>query len=162
MHLLPTLRYKRVFNIPIEKLKELEISLVLLDMDNTTAPWRTDIVAPEIAAWVEKTKQSGITVALLTNSKGLNADSIGKKLDIPVYKNAKKPFKKESVKLLKKLSVKPENVLFVGDQLFTDISLANKIKAKSVLLEPLESREWWATKVFNRSREKLVWRFLFK
>lgn len=162
MHLLPTLRYKRVYNIPIEKLKELRISLVLLDMDNTTAPWRTDFVAPQIADWVKDTKQAGITVALLTNSKGLNADSIGKQLNIPVYKNAKKPFRKESVKLLKSLKIKPENVLFVGDQLFTDISLANKLKAKSVLLEPLENREWWATKVFNRSREKLVWKFLFK
>ena len=51
MGLLPTLRYKRVYDIPLEKLKELEILLVLLDMDNTTAPWRTDIVAPEIAAY---------------------------------------------------------------------------------------------------------------
>ena len=162
MKLLPTLRYKRVYEIPKEKLKELGITLVLLDMDNTTAPWRTDYVAPQIALWVEEIKKENIIVALLTNSKGLNADSIGKKLNIPVYKNAKKPFKSETKKILKALSIKAENTLIVGDQLFTDIVLANKIKAKSVLLEPIDNREWWATKVFNRTREKLVWKFLFK
>lgn len=162
MGLLPTLRYKRVYEIPKEKLKELGITLVLLDMDNTTAPWRTDYVAPQIALWVEEIKKENIIVALLTNSKGLNADSIGKKLNIPVYKNAKKPFKSETKKILKALSIKAENTLIVGDQLFTDIVLANKIKAKSVLLEPIDNREWWATKVFNRTREKLVWKFLFK
>ena len=162
MGLLPTLRYKRVYEIPKEKLKELGITLVLLDMDNTTAPWRTDYVAPRIASWVEEIKKENIIVALLTNSKGLNADSIGKKLNIPVYKNAKKPFKSETKKILKALSIKAENTLIVGDQLFTDIVLANKIKAKSVLLEPIDNREWWATKVFNRTREKLVWKFLFK
>ena len=87
-------------------------------MDNTLAPWHSDNVPEEFFPWVKKVKETGVTVALLTNSKGENADSIGKKLNIPVYKNAKKPFKKPTVKLLKTLNIAPENVLFVGDQLF--------------------------------------------
>lgn len=162
MGLIPTLRYNRLNNIPLEKLAELKIQLVFLDMDNTLAPWHSDNVPEEFFPWVENVKNAGVTVALLTNSKGENADSIGRKLNIPVYKNAKKPFKKPTVELLKSLNISPENVLFVGDQLFTDVQLANSIKAKCVLTVPLENREWWCTKVFNRSREKLVWRFLFK
>ncbi len=162
MNLKPTLCYNRLSDIPLDELKNLKISLVFLDMDNTLAPWHSDSVPQEFYPWVEKAKATGITVALLTNSKGTNADFIGKKLDIPVYKNAKKPFKKPTLNLLKELGVAPENVLFVGDQLFTDVQLANSIKAKCVLTVPLEAREWWCTKVFNRSREKLVWRFLFK
>lgn len=162
MGLIPTMRYNRLSDIPPEKLSELKIQLVFLDMDNTLAPWHSDCVPSEFFPWVEKVKNQGVTVALLTNSKGNNADSIGKKLNIPVYKNAKKPFKAPTKKLLKELDVNPENVLFVGDQLFTDVQLANSINAKCVLTVPLEDREWWCTKVFNRSREKLVWRFLFK
>ncbi len=162
MGLIPTLRYNCLSDIPLEKLAENNIQLVFLDMDNTLAPWHSDAVPEKFYPWVEAVKNSGITVALLTNSKGENADSIGRKLDIPVYKNAKKPFIRPTRTLLKKLEVNPENVLFVGDQLFTDVQLANSIKAKCVLTVPLENREWWCTKVFNRSREKLVWRFLFK
>jgi len=159
---LPTLRYKRIYDIPLEKLNEMNISLVLVDMDNTIARWHSDDVLPETEKWINDVKNANISVALLTNSKGVNADSIGKKLDIPVYKGANKPFKSKVKRLLNVLDVLPCNTLFVGDQLFTDISLANKLKAKSVLLEPLDNREWWATKVFNRTRERLVWRFLFK
>lgn len=162
MNLKPTLRYNRLSDIPLDELKNLKISLVFLDMDNTLAPWHSDCVPKEFYSWIEEAKATGITVALLTNSKGSNADSIGKKLNIDVYKNAKKPFKRPTLNLLKALGVAPENVLFVGDQLFTDVQLANSIKAKCVLTAPLEDREWWCTKVFNRSREKLVWRFLFK
>lgn len=162
MSLKPTLRYNRLSDIPFDDLKNLNIRLVFLDMDNTLAKWHSDVVPEEFYPWVEKVKAMGITVALLTNSKGENAVSIGKKLDIPVFRDAKKPFKKPTLKLLKSLNVSPENVLFVGDQLFTDVQLANSIKAKCVLTVPLDTHEWWCTKVFNRSREKLVWRFLFK
>lgn len=162
MKLLPTKRYKRIYDIPIEVLKQLNIRLVLADMDNTLAPWHSDSVAQESVAWVKKVQSENITVGLLTNSKGSNADNIGRKLNIPVFKNAKKPFKSQTKRLLKELGFLSNETLIVGDQLFTDILLANKIKAKSVLVEPLSPNEWWATKVFNRTRERLVWKFLFK
>lgn len=162
MGLLPTARYTHLSDIPLEFLLEQNIRLVLLDMDNTLAPWHSDEVPKNFYPWVEEIKSKGISVALFTNSKGSNADKIGEKLNIPVYKNAKKPFKKQALRLFNELGVKNESVLFVGDQLFTDIQLANSLKSKSVLTVPLEEREWWCTKVFNRSREKLIWRFLFK
>ena len=162
MGLLPTLRARRLYDVSVEALKEMGISLVLLDMDNTLAPWHSTEVSEESREWIRKVQGESITVALFTNSAGGNADIIGKSVNIPVYKNAKKPFKAASLRLMKELGVAPENVLFIGDQLFTDIQLANAIGAKSVLCEPLEDREWWCTKVFNRTRERIVWRFLFK
>ena len=68
MKLLPTLRYKRIFDIPYEIFNELNVSLVLLDMDNTTAPWHSDEVCPKTSLWVKNAKSTGVTVALLTNA----------------------------------------------------------------------------------------------
>ncbi len=161
MKLRPTARYCRLSDIPLAFLKENEIKLVFLDMDNTLAPWHSDAVQENFIKWISLVKENGIQVALLTNSNGENANFIGKKASINVHKGAVKPFKKETLKVVSEYGIKCENVLMVGDQLFTDIQLANSIKAKSVLTVPLEKREWWCTKVFNRSREKLVWRFIF-
>ena len=72
------------------------------------------------------------------------------------------PMKKHTRSFLAQKGVSTEQTLIVGDQLFTDIQLANALGIKSVLLEPLSNREWWCTKVFNRSRERLVWPFLFR
>lgn len=159
-NLLPTARFDGISDIPDGFLSGFK--LVVLDMDNTVSPWHTDTVSESTFKWVKKVIQSGVQVVLFTNSKGTNADSIGVKLGIPVFKNAKKPFKKQAEILLKNFDANPERTLFVGDQLFTDISLANKLGAKSVLTKPLSSREWWCTKVFNRSRERIVYPFLFK
>ncbi len=155
-------RYKNLSTVPLEKIKKQQVRLIFIDMDNTIAPWHSENVPREIASWVQRAKDSGIEAVLLTNSKGAHADRIGEKLGITVVKNAKKPFKRVASNFLAAKNIPPENVLIAGDQLFTDVSLAKKLKTQYVLLEPLDEREWWATKVFNRSRERLFGRFIFK
>lgn len=162
MNLRPTLRYKRISDIPIEVLREMNIRLILADMDNTLAPWHSVEVPPKSKAWVQRVQEAGILVLLLTNSKSENADITAKSLGIEAVKNARKPMKKPTEQLLRRRGIAPNETLMAGDQLFTDIQLANAIGAKSVLLEPLSKNEWWCTKVFNRSRERLVWPFLFR
>ena len=103
MGLLPTLRARRLYDVSVEALKEMGISLVLLDMDNTLAPWHSTEVSEESREWIRKVQGESITVALFTNSAGGNADIIGKSVNIPVYKNAKKPFKAASLRLMKEL-----------------------------------------------------------
>lgn len=162
MSLRPTLRYRRISDIPVEKLWEMNIRLILADMDNTLAPWHSTEVPAESKAWVKRVQEAGIPVLLLTNSKSENADITAKSLEIEAVKNARKPMKKPTEQLLAQWGVSPQEALIIGDQLFTDIQLANALGAKSVLLEPLSPEEWWCTKVFNRSRERLVWPFLFR
>ncbi len=162
MGLLPFARRKRIYDIDLEFLLKNNISHIFVDLDNTLAPWHSLDVPEETFSWVEKVKKQGIKIIILTNSRKKNADIIADKLGIGVYKDARKPFKAATKKLMKRENICSDNVLFVGDQLFTDIALANSLNAKSVLTEPLSKKEWWCTKVFNRSREKLVWNFLFK
>lgn len=162
MSLRPTLRYRHISDIPIETLREMNIRLILADMDNTLAPWHSVEVPAECKVWVQRVQEAGIQVLMLTNSKSENVDITAQSLGIEAVKNARKPMKTPTAHLLSQRGVSPQETLIVGDQLFTDIQLANAIGAKSVLLEPLSKEEWWCTKVFNRSRERLVWPFLFR
>lgn len=162
MKLRPTLRYRHINDIPIEILRNMNIRLILADMDNTLAPWHSTEVSQEIVFWIKEVQNAGIEVLMLTNSKGENADITARQLGIGVIKDARKPMKKHTRSFLAQKGVSTEQTLIVGEQLFTDIQLANALGIKSVLLEPLSSREWWCTKVFNRSRERLVWPFLFR
>ncbi len=162
MSLRPTLRYRRISDIPVEKLRQMGIRLVLADMDNTLAPWHSTEVPPEFITWIKNVRQADIEVLMLTNSKGRNVDVTAWRLGIDAVKDARKPMKENTKNLLARKKIKPEETLIAGDQIFTDIQLANALGAKSVLLEPLSKREWWCTKVFNRSREKLIWPFLFR
>lgn len=160
MKLTPTARFDRMFDIPFDVLENIE--LIAVDMDNTLAPWHSTEVDGLTKQWINDVTGLGKKVVLFTNSNKQFADEIAEKLSISVYKNAKKPFTKEAKKLLIKYGASPKTTLFIGDQLFTDIRVANGIGAKSVLLKPINDNEWWCTKVFNRSREKIVWKFVFK
>ena len=62
---------------------------------------------------------------------------------------------------MSKMGTDRGTTLFVGDQLFTDMLAANRIGAVGVLVAPICKREWWATKVFNRTRERAVWKKVF-
>ena len=154
----PTQKFDRIFDIPIEFLKENKIKLVLLDLDNTLTPWHDYVACEKTVEWVNKVKQQQIAALILTNGRGRNAQDLAQKLEISVVSNAKKPFCRQIKRCLKEQNVQAAQALIIGDQLFTDILAANRAKTKSVLLEPISKREWWATKVFNRTRERLVGR----
>lgn len=154
----PTKKFDRIFDIPLEFLEENDIKLVLLDLDNTLSPWHNYFACEKTKKWVSQVRQKQIEALILTNGSGKNAASLAKELGICIVGNAKKPFCKQIKKCLASKNVLAEQTLIVGDQLFTDILAANRINAKSVLLQPVSKREWWATKVFNRSRERLVGR----
>lgn len=162
MKLKPTAVYPRLTDVPADFLSREGIRLVCADLDNTLAPWRTTDVLSGAREWCAQAQQAGIKVFLVTNGKKENADRVAEELGIGLYKGAMKPFRKKLKLLLRQEGVSAQETLFIGDQLFTDIQAAGALGAKSVLTQPLEKREWWCTKVFNRTREKLVWPFLFR
>ena len=104
----------------------------------------------------------GFDTCLTSNNKEPRVAAFAKAVNSKYIYKANKPSRSGYLKAMEMMGTNKDTTLFVGDQLFTDILLANKIKAKSVLVEPLSPNEWWATKVFNRTRERLVWKFLFK
>lgn len=154
----PLLEADRLFDIPLEFLKENNIELVLLDLDNTLAPWHSYTADEKTAAWVKTVQGAGIKTLVLTNGSGKKAEELARALSLEIVNNAKKPFISKIKKCLCKQNASAEQTLIIGDQLFTDIFAANRIKAKSVLLQPISKREWWATKAFNRTRERLAGR----
>lgn len=162
MSLSPSFYYAALADIPVQKLVQCGIKWVLLDFDNTLALWHTETLAPRAREWVGEAQAAGLTLFVFTNGVKENVDRVAAALGIDAIKDAKKPFKGKTRALLAQRNWKPEETVLIGDQLFTDILLANGVGAYSVLLRPLSKREWWCTKVFNRTREKLVWHFVFK
>ena len=55
--------------------------------------------------------------------------------------NAHKPARKSYYYAMDLMSTRPENTIFVGDQLFTDIFGAKRIGLKNYLVKPINARE---------------------
>ena len=68
---------------------------------------------------------------------------------------ALKPFKKGLKKAAEKLNEKPENIAAIGDQIFTDVIGANRLKMFSILVKPLDEKDIFIT-LIKRPFERFI------
>lgn len=145
-NLKPDMIYKGVQYIDCEELKKRKIKGILLDNDNTLIDYKKEL-SNEIIDWVKNAKSQGLKVCMLSNSNKMEKIiMVCEKLDIPYVSFAKKPAKSGYMKGAEVLELKPENIAMVGDQLFTDVLGANRVKMLSIYVEPISKKEHWYTK----------------
>ena len=73
---------------------------------------------------------------------------------------ARKPLKNKTKKFIKLNKINTEQCIIIGDQVLTDIVLANRLKIKSILCENLVEKDQLCTKInkfFDKNiRKKLI------
>lgn len=145
MILYPDAEFKKVDDITIDFLKQNEINALILDIDNTLIDYYGNL-SEEIVYWAQKVKEENIKLYILSNTnKKAKVEKVAGKLDIPYIFFAKKPLKSGFKKVQKILNENPENIAVVGDQLFTDVLGGNRCKMFTILVEPIQERDIWAT-----------------
>ncbi len=154
-HLRPDMRYHSVFDIDLEKLKMDGITGILIDLDNTLVPWRSDEPDRRTLDWVTKTKEMGYKMCLLSNAGGSRARRTAAKLSLPVVAPARKPMRKAYINGLDILGKKAQETVMIGDQLFMDVQGAKRAGVKTILVEPIGKREFAGTRLV-RIIERLV------
>ena len=71
------------------------------------------------------------------------------------FTHVRKPFTFKIKKYLKESNYNVENILFVGDQIVTDIKFSRKLGIYAILVDPINrSTERWYTKI-NRFFENI-------
>jgi len=110
---------------------------------------------------------SQATVASSQNERSLLLEQINQmhsnneKLKLPAIHRASKPRTGAFRKAMKTLGTNVENTAVIGDQIFTDVLGGNRMKLFTVLVVPLEGREfWWTT--FVRKIERHVLKVVLK
>ena len=137
--LIPNYSFKNICAVTSEFLKGLGIKLLLLDLDNTMAPYGTLEPEEEIAAWAETMKKDGIELFIITNNRGSKrVESLAAAFDVDYIMGANKPFSTGIKKALGQLARKPEETALAGDQIFTDILAANSAGVLSIVVEPIK------------------------
>ena len=151
----PKAKFDRVTDISIEFLKENDIRGVILDVDNTLIDLNKEKIEG-VDDWIQSLKDNNIKIFLASNSAKLKkikriADSFGVEFTYSSFKPLKKGLKKG----LKYLDLPNSNVAEIGDQLFTDVVGANRLKLFSILTKPIEEEKSFPFRI-RRKLEKLV------
>ena len=139
--LIPDYSFTGICAVTPEFLRRLGIRLLLLDLDNTMAPYGTLKPTEAIAAWAENMKGNGIELFIITNNRGSKrVDSLASAFGVDYIKGANKPFSTGIKKALAQLGRKPEETALAGDQIYTDILAANSAGVVSIVVEPIKIR----------------------
>ena len=129
----PNFYFKKVTDIDSQFLKELKIKTILLDVDNTLTPPDSNVLFDGVKDFLENLKNQNFKIIIVSNNDEKRVASFAKIVGLPYVFHAHKPL---PFKIKKYLKGKTENTMVVGDQILTDILLANLASFKSVLVEP--------------------------
>ncbi len=138
----PTIYVNKVTDIDNDLLQKHKIKAVLLDIDNTLSPHNINKPFDGVNEWLDEIKKLKIKLLILSNRSNIQSvDSFAKKLNLEYVANAKKPFQAGFNRAISMLKLPRENILLVGDQIFTDILGANIAGIKSALVAPQDKSE---------------------
>jgi HAD superfamily phosphatase (TIGR01668 family) len=138
---IPDFSFRSLCAIKPEFLQGRGVSLLLLDLDNTMAPYGTVLPPENIAAWADEMKSSGIDLFIITNNTGSKrVESLAAAFGVGYIMSAKKPFATGINKALRQLGRKQSETALAGDQIYTDVIAANSAGVLSIVVEPLKLR----------------------
>lgn len=133
---------------------------IIFDIDNTLVPHGAP--ADERAkSLFRELKEIGFSVILLSNNKEQRVKMFNDAVQVQYIFKAGKPAAAGYEKALKVMGTQPDNTIFVGDQLFTDIWGAKKAGIRTYLVRPIDPREEIQI-VLKRYLEKIVLHFYRK
>ena len=156
MSLRPDFCAPRLADVPLAALGGARV--LLLDADNTLAPWRGAVPDPAAARWVESAKAAGFRLCIASNSDAERLRPLEEALGIPAFPRAGKPLPSGLRRIAREMGAAPDACALIGDQLLTDVLAARLAGMRTVLLEPLDpSREFTGTRV-NRVLERILLR----
>lgn len=158
MTLVPDRMFDTYRDITPEFLASEGISALLIDIDNTLAPYEQPHHDEYHEAWFRAMSDAGIGCALISNNDAERVRTFAEGLNIPAYPDSGKPSRKYLKIALAELGVDASCAAVLGDQLLTDCLSARRMKMKAYIVPPIKDK----TTLFFRFKRWLERPFIKK
>ena len=152
----PNYMFENVEKIPFNLIHSERIKGIMFDMDNTLINGKYTHTK-ELKMWIKEMKKQGIKMCIFSNTTRINkVKKVAKEFGMNYIYNGFKPFKFGFKKAEKLLQIDKENLVIIGDQLFTDIYGGNRYGIKTILVKPIEDKEIFLTKMKRPLERKII------
>ena len=158
---IPFAHAQSIYEIPVDFYLKNNVSLLLIDLDNTLDSYRLYEPTERAIQLVEAIKSAGITPVVVSNNTAKRVGAYAKGLGIEYLSSARKPFSRRIRNFLKEKNVLPENAMLVGDQMMTDVLASRGAKLRVVLTEKIVKEDQFTTH-FNRLLDRPIRKHLRK
>lgn len=142
------------YGIDYELLYERGYRGIIYDIDNTLVPHGAP-ADERVVTLFEKLRGLGFSTLLLSNNKEPRVRSFCEKVGSEYIYGAGKPNTAGYFEAMERMKTRPENTLFVGDQLFTDVWGAKRAGIVTYLVKPIHPKEEIQI-VLKRKLERIV------
>ena len=162
-YLSPDFYFDKFSDVTPEFLLKNNIKTLLLDVDNTLAPYELSEPDEAILSWLSSLSENGIKFAFISNnSSDKRINLFNQKINAPAYAKSNKPFAKKTINLaLVTLDATKETTAFMGDQIFTDVCAGKFNGMRAILVPPIKDKKNLFFK-FKRALEKPILKRYFK
>ncbi|MCQ2454715.1 MAG: YqeG family HAD IIIA-type phosphatase [Clostridia bacterium] len=157
MLLKPTVKLEKITDISVGLLKKLNITALILDVDNTLSTHHGMVLCDGLENWLQVMADNGIKLVILSNSTKKRVKPFAEKINLDYLSTGLKPLFIGYLRALKRLGVSRKNVAIVGDQIFTDVLGGNCCLLKTILLTPIKPESSLRFR-FKRKLEKIVYK----
>lgn len=128
---------RSIYDLKPEFFTSRGIRLLLLDLDNTLAPYEDRGPAPELGAWLSSMGDAGIEPFIFSNNRGGRPAGFAEMLGIGFIGKAKKPNPGRLLAVLREKRIPHEAAALVGDQIYTDIFCGRRAGILTVSVRPI-------------------------
>lgn len=137
--------------LSVDELKRRGIDVLLMDIDNTLAPYEQAEPDERIITWLDGMKAAGIRLAFVSNNNWERVELFNREIGIQAHAKSGKPFGKKLRQVIDSYGSDASHAAILGDQLLTDVFAGKHIGATAFLVPPIKDK----TTVFWRIKRAL-------
>lgn len=141
-----------IYDLPFSEFWEKGYRILFCDLDNTVSAFDQPLPEESFLHWVEDRRGEGWKIYILSNNGKERVEKFCKVANLTGFSNLYKPLRFRTGQIVKELGESPDRIVFIGDQVFTDVWLANQLGFLSVLVDPVAKGDLLKTKI-NRKME---------
>ena len=147
--------YPSVADIPVHLYRELDYELIVFDFDNTLSEHGASKASEYTLSMINRWREAGFEVYVISNAKLGRSEKIAEMLPVEFIGDARKPGTSAFEKIFEYSDVEKSEMLFCGDQIFTDVWAAKNFGIDAIVVDRLTSAEPYYVKL-KRILEKVV------
>ena len=132
-------------------LHSIGVRALLIDIDNTLAPYEQADPDGEILAWFDDLQKNGIRAALVSNNHAPRVERFNKTLGLLAYPDSRKPRRATLEKAMQALGVSHSATAMLGDQLLTDCYAGKHIGLRTLIVPPIRDKR----SLFVRAKRRI-------
>ena len=114
------------------------IKALVLDVDGTLTSGKKPVISNEIKNWIHNSKKYFYTSLFSNNPSRKRIKLIADQLDLEFTYSGGKPSKRKLMKILEKIPYSSKEIAIIGDRVFTDILVGNRLGMYTILVDSVD------------------------